>query len=151
MLKTRKYKKFHSKVRLSGIKFQELKMNSFNDNILFKDFIVEEEGRTSTFYVRATEYGNLTGLELEAARKNIRKRLKRLGNLRVCVFPWLNVTSKPSEVRMGKGKGRVSHQVVPVAPGKLIFILSGVLLKTAKHALIGGANKLSVGVSIFSN
>lgn len=43
---------------------------------------------------------------LEAARKAIRKNIKKTVSLRIRVAAFLPVTQKPSEVRMGKGKGK---------------------------------------------
>jgi len=54
------------------------------------------------------------------------------------------MTSKPAEVRMGKGKGAPSHWVAPVQPGRIMFEVDGVTLETAKEALRLGAQKLSV-------
>jgi len=54
------------------------------------------------------------------------------------------MTSKPAEVRMGKGKGAPSHWVAPVRPGRIMFEVDGVQLETAKEALRLGAQKLPV-------
>jgi large subunit ribosomal protein L16 len=60
------------------------------------------------------------------------------------VFPDVPVTSKPTEVRMGKGKGSVDYWVARVKPGRVMFEIDGVNEETAREALRLGAAKLSV-------
>ena len=70
----------------------------------------------------------------------------KLANLRVtpCGTTDKPITSKPLEVRMGKGKGAVSHWVAPVKPGRVLFEVDGVPAAVAEEALRLGAQKLSV-------
>jgi large subunit ribosomal protein L16 len=60
------------------------------------------------------------------------------------VFPDLPVTSKPTEVRMGKGKGSVDYWAARVKPGRVMFEVDGVSEDVAREALRLGAAKLSV-------
>ena len=68
--------------------------------------------------------------------------MKREGRVWIHLFPHIPVTSKPTEVRMGKGKGSLSHWVSIVQPGKLLFEIDGVSIELAKQALSYGAGKL---------
>ncbi len=60
------------------------------------------------------------------------------------IFPDLPVTSKPTEVRMGKGKGSVDYWACRVAPGRVMFELDGVPEDVAREALRLGAAKLPI-------
>ena len=106
-----------------------------------------EENRSITlsfgdFGLQALDSGRLRSNQIEAARKAIVRKLKRSGKLWIRVFPDIPVTSKPSEVRMGKGKGSVSHYIFRVRKHRIIFELSGVNIKLAKQALEYGSGKL---------
>jgi len=70
--------------------------------------------------------------------------MKREGKVWIRVFPDKPITSKPLEVRMGKGKGALDHYVCPIKPGKIIFELDGVPLDVAQEALRLAAQKLPV-------
>jgi large subunit ribosomal protein L16 len=54
------------------------------------------------------------------------------------------VTSKPTEVRMGKGKGAIDYWASRVKPGRVMFEIDGVPEDVAREALRLGAAKLSV-------
>lgn len=101
--------------------------------------------------VTVGEYGlqtlercNMTGNQIEAARKVIVRETGRKGKLWLRIFPSKPVTNKPAEVRMGSGKGDVVKYVAVVKPGKLLFELGGVDLATAKLALEKASAKLPV-------
>ena len=74
----------------------------------------------------------------------VRRAMKRAGRVWIRVFPDVPVTSKPTEVRMGKGKGAVDYWAARVKPGRIMFELDGVPEETAREALRLGAAKLSV-------
>jgi large subunit ribosomal protein L16 len=95
-----------------------------------------------SFGLKSLGFARLTAKQIEAARRAITRKLKRKGKLWVKVFPHIPVTAKPTEVRMGKGKGSLSYWCCPLRPGTLVFELDGVSLDLAKQALILGANKL---------
>jgi large subunit ribosomal protein L16 len=88
--------------------------------------------------------GFITARQIEAARIAITRYMKREGQVWIRIFPDKPMTSKPAEVRMGKGKGAPSHWVAPVRPGRIMFEVDGVSLDTAKEALRLGAQKLPV-------
>ena len=96
------------------------------------------------FGLKALEPNRVTAREIEAARRAITREMKRAGRVWIRVFPDLPVTSKPTEVRMGKGKGAVDYWAARVKPGRIMFELDGVPEETAREALRLGAAKLSV-------
>ncbi len=85
-----------------------------------------------------------TARQIEAARRAITRYMKRQGRVWIRVFPDLPVTSKPTEVRMGKGKGSVDYWAARVKPGRVMFEIDGVGIDVAREALRLGAAKLPV-------
>ena len=79
-----------------------------------------------SFALKSLGFARLTAKQIEAARRAITRKVKRKGKLWINVFPHIPVTSKPTEVRMGKGKGSLSYWCCPLKPGTLIFELDGV-------------------------
>jgi large subunit ribosomal protein L16 len=98
--------------------------------------------------IMALQTGSIKSQELEAARQNINRRLKRKGKVLIHIFPDRGRTAKPCEVRMGKGKGNIKYWQTMVRPGSLIFEIRGVSRELARRALAGGCTKLNVGVKI---
>ena len=97
------------------------------------------------FGMKALEPGRVTAREIEAARRAITRHLKRVGRVWIRVFPDVPVTTKPAEVRMGKGKGSVEYWVAKIKPGRVMFEIDGVPEDLASEAIRLGAAKLSVG------
>lgn len=96
------------------------------------------------FGIKTLEEGFITARQIEAARIAINRYMKRQGQVWIRIFPDKPMTSKPAEVRMGKGKGAPSHWVAPVRPGRLMFEVDGVPIDVAQEALRLGAQKLPV-------
>lgn len=94
------------------------------------------------FGLKALEVRRITSAQIEAARRTISRKMKREGRLWIHIFPHIPVTSKPTEVRMGKGKGNVSYWTALVKPGKLLFEIDGISMELAKQSLEYGAGKL---------
>src|SRR6476469_6512603 len=94
--------------------------------------------------LKSQEPERVTARQIEAARRAITREMKRAGRVWIRVFPDLPVTSKPTEVRMGKGKGAVDYWAARVKPGRIMFEIDGVNEETARAALALGAAKLSV-------
>lgn len=97
-----------------------------------------------TFGIKTLEQNWLNGRQLEAARQAVTRYMKREGQIWIRVFPDKPITSKPAEVRMGKGKGDLDGYVARVEPGRMIIEAEGVPLKIAKEALRLAAQKLPV-------
>ncbi|RCL00684.1 MAG: large subunit ribosomal protein L16 [Candidatus Tokpelaia sp. JSC188] len=96
------------------------------------------------FGLKALEPERVTARQIEAARRAITRHMKRAGRVWIRIFSDLPVTSKPTEVRMGKGKGSVDYWAARVAPGRIIFELDGVAEDVAREALRLGAAKLPI-------
>lgn len=101
-----------------------------------------------TFALKATEPERVTARQIEAARRAITRHMKRQGRVWIRVFPDVPVTGKPTEVRMGKGKGSVDFWAAKVKPGRIMFEIDGVSELIAREALRLGANKLPVTTRI---
>ncbi|MEC7246373.1 MAG: 50S ribosomal protein L16, partial [Pseudomonadota bacterium] len=90
----------------------------------------------------------ITARQIEAARRAITRHLRRTGRLWIRVFPDVPVSSKPAEVRMGKGKGSPEFWVARVAPGRIMFELDGVSWELAQEAFKLAAAKLPIDTKI---
>ncbi len=62
------------------------------------------------------------------------RHVKRGGKIWIRIFPDKPITTKPLEVRMGKGKGSVEYWVAQIQPGKVLFEMSGVPEELAAEA-----------------
>ncbi len=96
------------------------------------------------FGLKATEPERVTARQIEAARRAITRHMKRQGRVWIRIFPDVPVTGKPTEVRMGKGKGSVDFWAAKVKPGRIMFEIDGVSEVIAREALRLGAMKLPV-------
>ncbi|GHC19250.1 50S ribosomal protein L16 [Gemmobacter lutimaris] len=97
-----------------------------------------------TFGLKATEPERVTARQIEAARRAITRHMKRQGRVWIRIFPDVPVSSKPTEVRMGKGKGSIDYWACKVKPGRVMFEIDGVSEVIAREALRLGAMKLPV-------
>ncbi|MHB0954090.1 MAG: 50S ribosomal protein L16 [Allorhizobium sp.] len=96
------------------------------------------------FGLKSLEPNRVNAREIEAARRAITRHMKRAGRVWIRVFPDVPVTAKPTEVRMGKGKGSVEYWACKVKPGRMMFEIDGVSEEIAREALRLGQAKLSV-------
>ena len=94
--------------------------------------------------LKAQEPARITARQIEAARRAMTRQMKRSGRVWIRLFPDVPVSKKPTEVRMGKGKGTPELWVVRVKPGRIMFEIDGVAPDLAKEALRLGAAKLPV-------
>lgn len=97
-----------------------------------------------SFALKATEPERVTARQIEAARRAITRHMKRQGRVWIRIFPDTPVSSKPTEVRMGKGKGSTDYWAAKVKPGRIMFEIDGVSEIIAREALRLGAMKLPV-------
>src|ERR1700674_5385758 len=96
------------------------------------------------FGLKALEPERVTARQIEAARRAITRHMKRSGRVWIRVFPDVPVSKKPTEVRMGKGKGPPELWVCRVKPGRILFEIDGISADIAREALRLGAAKLPV-------
>ena len=85
----------------------------------------------------------ITSRQIEAARIAATRYMKREGQLWIRIFPDKPITSKPAEVRMGKGKGALDHWVAVVKPGRIIFELDGVSTEVAQGGIAFGGSEIA--------
>jgi large subunit ribosomal protein L16 len=103
-----------------------------------------------SFGLKAMEPERVTARQIEAARRAITRHMKRAGRVWIRIFPDVPVSSKPTEVRMGKGKGTPEFWVARVKPGRIMFEIDGVTLAVAQEALRLGAAKLPIRTKVVS-
>ena len=101
-----------------------------------------------SYALKATEPERVTARQIEAARRAITREMKRQGRVWIRIFPDLPVSKKPTEVRMGQGKGSVEYWAARVKPGRIVFEIDGVPEDVAKEALRLGAMKLPITTRI---
>ena len=97
-----------------------------------------------SFGLKATTPERVTARQIEAARRAMTRHMKRQGRVWIRIFPDVPVTKKPTEVRMGKGKGSVEFWAAKVKPGRIMFEIDGVTDAVAVEALRLAAMKLPV-------
>ena len=78
-----------------------------------------------SFGLKATQPERVTARQIEAARRAMTRHMKRQGRVWIRIFPDVPVTNKPTEVRMGKGKGSVEYWACKVKPGRVMFEIDG--------------------------
>ena len=97
-----------------------------------------------SFGLKAIEPERITARQIEAARRAMTRQMKRQGRVWIRIFPDTPVTSKPVEVRMGKGKGSIDFWACKVKPGRVMFEIDGVAEPIAREALRLAAMKLPI-------
>jgi len=119
-----------------------------------------QKGKLSKFNYRSNrlKFGNIglkavksctiSSRQIEAARQAIVRKLNRKGKLWIRIFPMTPITLKPTEVRMGKGKGNVSHWSVKISAGTVLFETYGIAKTTAIAAFRTGGAKLPVRTEV---
>jgi large subunit ribosomal protein L16 len=96
------------------------------------------------FGLKAVEPERITARQIEAARRALTRHMKRAGRVWIRIFPDVPVSSKPAEVRMGKGKGAPELWVCRIKPGRIMFEIDGVSSAIAREALTLAAAKLPI-------
>ncbi|WCL55640.1 50S ribosomal protein L16 [Gimibacter soli] len=102
------------------------------------------------FGLKATAPGRVTARQIEAARRALTRHMKRQGKVWIRIFPDVPVSSKPTEVRMGKGKGSPEYWACRVKPGRVMFEVDGVSEEIARGGFERAAAKLPIGTRIVS-
>ncbi len=101
-----------------------------------------------SYGLKAVEPSRVTARQIEATRRAITRHMKRAGRVWIRIFPDVPVTKKPTEVRMGKGKGSVEFWCAKVKPGRIMFEIDGVTDEVARRSLELGAAKLPIKCKI---
>ena len=101
-----------------------------------------------SYGLKAVTPERVTARQIEAARRAITRHLRRAGRVWIRIFPDVPVSSKPAEVRMGKGKGSPEFWVARVKPGRIMFEIDGVSWDLAREAFSLAAAKLPLDTRI---
>jgi large subunit ribosomal protein L16 len=96
------------------------------------------------FGLKAMRNCYITDRQIEAARIAMTRFIKRGGKVWIRIFPDKPITKKPQETRMGKGKGAPEGWVCVIRPGRILFEMEGVDLKTALEAMRLASQKLPI-------
>lgn len=97
-----------------------------------------------SYGLKAQEPARITARQIEAARRTMTRQMKRAGRVWIRIFPDVPVSKKPTEVRMGKGKGTPEFWAAKVKPGRIMFEIDGVSAPVAREALRLAAAKLPI-------
>ena len=103
------------------------------------------------FGIKSLRSCRVTAKQLEAARKTMTKKMKRVGRLLLRIFPDIAITSKPAEVRMGKGKGSLDYWCSNINSGRVLFEFQGVSKIVALEAAKLGSRKLPMQTKFISS
>jgi len=125
-------------------KYKKLKKNYLKNNLETRACSLHQ----GSIGLKATESIRLTSRQIEAVRQCVNRELGRRGKIWVNIFPHIPVSAKPTENRMGKGKGAISYWCAPVKIGTILFEITGVPLLKARQALLKGSNKLPIKTKI---
>ena len=101
-----------------------------------------------SYGLKAITAERVTSRQIEAARRAITRHMKRAGKVWIRIFPDVPVSKKPTEVRMGKGKGTPEYWAARVKPGRVMFEIDGVSWDLAQQALALAAAKLPLDTRI---
>ena len=103
-----------------------------------------------SYGMKAIQPNRITARQIEAARRAITRHIKRQGRVWIRVFPDVPVSKKPTEVRMGKGKGTPEFWACRIKPGRVMFELDGVSESLAKEAFELASAKLPLKTRFIS-
>jgi large subunit ribosomal protein L16 len=105
--------------------------------------------KNGRFGLIAQESTLITAQQIECTRQVINRYLKRKGKIWINLFPDLPLTSKPIEVRMGKGKGAIKSWVCRVKKGKILFEVDGVAEQRILEAFRAAQKKLPLKTFLY--
>jgi large subunit ribosomal protein L16 len=102
------------------------------------------------FGIKALQHGILESKRIEAVRRVLTRKFKRSGQIWIRVFPDIARTAKPSQSRMGKGKGGVAFWICRVQPGEIIYEIAGISPAVVEGAVKIASYKLGINIGVFS-
>ena len=101
-----------------------------------------------SFGLKALGPARIRSNQIESARKVLSRSIGKSGRLWVRIFPDMPYTSKPAEVKLGKGKGDLQGYAAPVLAGRVIFEVDGIDEVLARESLRKAGTKLPVKTKI---
>ena len=123
-------------------KFQKGRLPGINSNTTCLAF--------GQYGLKTLESGRIPSKTLEAVRRILTRKFKRTGQIWIRIFPDLAVSTKPAEVRMGKGKGAPSYWVCKVKQGQILFEMDGIPYQMAQQAALLAYYKLPLKTKFLS-
>lgn len=104
--------------------------------------------------VVANSFGVLNKRHINMFKLTLTRRLKKIVTLHIMFNPLRPITSKPSQVRMGKGKGSFSDMIHYVARFETLFEIKNLTVEK-KNVILSAiriaAHKLPVPIRIVYN
>jgi len=101
-----------------------------------------------SYGLKALGSARIRSNQIESARKVLSRSIGKTGRFWIRIFPDMPYTSKPAEVKLGKGKGDLEGYVAPVLAGRIIFEVDGIDEPTAREALRKAGTKLPVKTKV---
>lgn len=130
---------------------QKTKFNKFQRACLTRTESSFKDLKFGRFALIAQECGLVSAKQVESTRQVINRYLKRKGKIWIRIFPDFPMTSKPTEVRMGKGKGAVKLWLCRIKKGKVLFEVDGAPDYAINEAFSAAKKKLSIKTFIFKS
>nr|YP_009383265.1 50S ribosomal protein L16 [Piptadenia communis]APA33381.1 50S ribosomal protein L16 [Piptadenia communis] len=96
------------------------------------------------YALQALEPTWITSRQIEAGRRAMSRNARRGGKIWVRIFPDKPVTVRPTETRMGSGKGSPEYWVTVVKPGRILYEMGGVTENIARKAIAIAASKMPI-------
>nr|YP_010622770.1 ribosomal protein L16 [Meconopsis simplicifolia]UEV65614.1 50S ribosomal protein L16 [Meconopsis betonicifolia]WBF92669.1 ribosomal protein L16 [Meconopsis simplicifolia] len=96
------------------------------------------------YALQALEPAWITSRQIEAGRRAMTRYARRGGKIWVRIFPDKPVTLRPTETRMGSGKGSPEYWVSVVKPGRILYEMGGVSEIVAREAILIAASKMPI-------
>lgn len=124
------------------------KYKKYQKNLNLKTAIRGTSIAFGTYGLQSLSAKRITAQQIEAVKKVINRKIKYVGKLWMRIFPHFPVTSKPSQVRMGKGKGEIDHWIANVKKNQIILEITSPSPEIAKQALQYGQAKLPIKTKI---
>ena len=100
------------------------------------------------FGLKATSHARVKSNQIEAARRAMVRFLGKNAKTWIRIFPDRPFTKKPSEVKMGKGKGDPQGFEVEIYPGRILFEVDGVSEEIAREGLRKAGTKLPLTTKV---
>ena len=125
------YKKLHKKNLFSKV--------SANSSLI----------KYGVYALKVVASGILTPTQVEAARRVLSRKTKRIGKIIIRVSFNFPVTKKPLLSRMGKGSGPIKYWIAIVPKGTIIIEFTGITNRISILALKASSFRLPLKTVIF--
>lgn len=103
-----------------------------------------------SYGLKAMAPARIKSNQIESARKVLSRSIGKTGRLWIRIFPDMPYTSKPAEVKLGKGKGDLQGYVAPVLAGRVLFEVDGTTEAVAREALRKAGTKLPLKTKVIA-